>query len=93
MTMRTYTSKPTNIQAVQWTGDNWGILRDFAHLKILKRAHGAGTHVLLEAGADGAQGWVPVPLGHWVVRKPGDDSDYWPVDPDYFDGKYVEASS
>lgn len=40
------------------------------------------------AGKNGAQGWVPVPLGHWIVRNPGDLTDHWPVDPDYFASKY-----
>lgn len=44
--------------------------------------------VMIEAGKDGAQGWVPVPLGHWIVRKPGDLTDHWPVDPAYFEEKY-----
>lgn len=47
--------------------------------------------ILIEAGKDGAQGWVPVPLGHWIVRQPGDLSDHWPVDPDYFARKYEPA--
>jgi hypothetical protein len=46
-----------------------------------------GTALIL-AGKDGAQGWVPVPLGHWIVRSAGDFTDHWPVDPDYFAAKY-----
>jgi len=49
--------------------------------------------VKILAGQDGAQGWVPVPLGHWVVRKPGDLTDHWPVDPIYFAGKYEPKES
>ena len=49
------------------------------------------AELLMLAGKDGAQGWVPLPLGHWVVRQPGDLSDHWPVDPDYFAGKYETA--
>ena len=44
--------------------------------------------ILIQAGKDGAQGWVPVPLGHWAVRQSGDLTDHWPVDPAYFAGKY-----
>lgn len=47
-----------------------------------------GLPLQLLAGKDGAQGWVPVPIGHWIVRNPGDNSDMWPVDPDYFAAKY-----
>ena len=45
----------------------------------------------LRAGVDGAQGWVPVPLGHFVVRSPGVMNDHWPVDPKYFRNKYEPA--
>jgi hypothetical protein len=50
----------------------------------------AGKLELL-AGKDGAQEWVPVPVGHWLVCQPGNKSDVWPVDPDYFAGKYELA--
>ena len=37
---------------------------------------------------NGAQGWVIVPVGYWIVWRPGDLSDLWPVDPDIFASKY-----
>jgi len=46
------------------------------------------TSIQILAGKDGAQDWVPVPLGHWIVRSVGDLSDHWPVDPAYFANKY-----
>lgn len=45
----------------------------------------------LLAGMNGAQGWVPVPVGHWIVRSPGVLNDHWPVDPEYFSAKYEPA--
>ena len=47
--------------------------------------------IVIQAGADGAQGWVPVPLGHWIVRQPGDLTDHWPVSADYFAAKNEPA--
>lgn len=44
--------------------------------------------IQIQAGANGAQGWVPVPLGHWIVRSVGDHTDHWPVEPGYFEAKY-----
>lgn len=44
--------------------------------------------IRIQAGADGAQGWVTVPLGHWIVRSVGDRTDHWPVEPSYFEAKY-----
>ena len=81
-----YRSKPQEVEAVQWLGTNiievWG----FVPRGIVKNSeeYGLGLH----AGKDGAQGWVPVPVGHWIVRRPGDLTDHWPVDPDYFAAKY-----
>jgi hypothetical protein len=88
----TWRSKPTIIEAVQWTGD-YRAVRDFAGMKIDMVEQGT---LLLLAGTNGAQGWVTVPTGHWLVCQAGDLSDIWPVDPDYFAEKYepcnVEAS-
>ena len=82
-----YRSKPTEVEAIQWRGSNVAEVSHFTggfkvHLRSSQRK------LLLFAGQDGAQKWVPVPVGHWIVRKPGDPTDYWPVDPDYFAEKY-----
>ena len=80
-----YRSKPSEIEAAHWNGHSvTKALVDLAGDKVGFTEHG----LKLLAGKDGAQEWVPVPDGHWIVRQPGDDSDIWPVDPDYFTGKY-----
>lgn len=82
-----YRSKPQEVEAVQWTGDNYyEVVARFVpvHHHYVDR----NGDLYLIAGEDGAQGHVPVPVGHWIVRKPGDHSDYWPVAPDYFAEKY-----
>lgn len=93
-----YLSKPSAIDAVQWTGDNADEVASFAGLKVRfvvedgeKMPFRNGGPLELRAGKDGAQGWVPVPVGHWLVMAPGDPSDIWPVDPDYFADKYRAA--
>ncbi len=88
MTENLYRSKPSLIEAIQHTGD-FTALQEFAGMKVdIRPADGA---LLLWAGKDGAQEWVPVPLGHWLVHQPGDLSDIWPVDDDYFQSKYEPA--
>lgn len=82
-----YRSKPSEIEAIQWTGVNGPDVMEFAPAATNMRQ---GT-LRLRAGKDGAQEWVPVPVGHWIVRQPGDLSDHWPVDPDYFAKKYEPA--
>lgn len=110
--MTLYQSKPQQVEAVQWTGDNWAEVMAFGVVpgdpsKVAKVASTAPTlpasadelrehdflPLQLLAGKDGAQEWVPVPIGHWLVRQPGDLSDIWPVDPDYFAAKYEPAET
>lgn len=85
--MTIYHSRPQEIEAVQWTGDNIDDIWDtFGAGKVYGPTEDAGLKLF--AGKDGAQDWVPVPIGHWLVSLPGDRSDIWPVDPDYFGRKY-----
>jgi hypothetical protein len=80
-----YQSKPSKVLAVQHTGD-FTDLQEFAGNKVsIDPSTGS---LLLLAGKDGSQKWVPVPLNHWLVCQPGDLSNIWPVDPDYFNNKY-----
>ena len=82
-----YRSKPQEVEAVQWLGDEYEI-EAIAPGKFVTKGWGDQVRGMLKAGAGGAQGWVDVPFGHWIVRQPGDVSDVWPVDPDYFADKY-----
>lgn len=81
-----YQSKPTQVEAVQWCGGNVEDVVRFGGGKVTVGAR-SNECILLE-GKDGAQGWVPVPVRHWIVRPPGDLSDMWTVDPAYFAAKY-----
>jgi hypothetical protein len=91
-----YQSKPSIIEAVKWNGDNWDEVVPFGgpESKVASTViagedgYQAGLPLQLLAGKDGSQEWVPVPVGHWLVNQPGDKSDIWPVDPDYFAAKY-----
>jgi len=86
--LKRYTSKPTDVEAIRWTGDNKHVLR--SELKdVIQFNTDDQLHLL--AGKDGAQGWVPVPVGHWIVRNPNDTTDYWPVEDEFFRGKYAES--
>jgi hypothetical protein len=86
--MTLYESRPSRIEAVRWTGGNPEEIEEAIGAdKASTTVFGDGQLYLL-AGKDGAQDWVPVPVGHWVVHQPGDLSDVWPVDDDYFQAKY-----
>lgn len=99
-----YRSKPQEVEAIQWTGDNWDEIRGALPQKVLldfgttwapsdqpDAEYTKADQLMLLAGKDGAQDWVPVPLGHWLVHQPNDISDVWPVEDFYFRAKY-EAS-
>lgn len=79
-----YERIPTTIEAVHWTGENTHEVTTFGGGKVSvdKRP------LQLLAGAHGAQGWVEVPIGHWILRNPGDTSDMWPCDNDVFAETY-----
>lgn len=95
-----YVSRPQVVEAVRWTGNNLDEISAFltpdpaareteTRARLRSAEPDASNAVLeLKAGKHGAQGWVPVPVGHWIVRLPDDLTDHWPVDPDYFANKY-----
>ena len=87
-----YRSKPTTVEAIQWDGASSTVdrMRD-AHMPVRGLWAGERTDLSLLAGVDGAQGRVPVPLGHWVVRAEGVLNDHWPVEDTYFAEKYTAA--
>lgn len=87
--MTKYRRRPTVIEAVQRDG-TYQSTRDI-------RALGADVRVppdlekplRLRAGKGGAQGWVDVPLGHWIAKAAEDD--FYPIDPDVFAATYEAA--
>ena len=88
-----YVSKPQRVEAIQWTGDNGQeILDAFGGVggKVTIEQHRTGEeyHCGLLAGVDGAQDWLPVPVGHWIVHPPDDLSNIWPGEDEYFRAKY-----
>lgn len=88
--MAVYRSKPTYIEAVQWTGDNSPEVIKFAQGKIYPRynANGLSYELELSAGVDGDQGYVDVPVGHWIVCEPEKTCGFWVVKPEFMESKY-----
>jgi len=86
-----YVSRSQHVEAIQWDGHVSRATAIVEWAGADKVALGDDYGLRLLAGKDGAQEWVPVPVGHWLVRQPGDVSDIWPVDPDYFAAKYQPA--
>jgi hypothetical protein len=78
-----FRSRPSEVEAVQWRGDNVDEVRRFG-----AQVHVGVDGLALLAGAQGAQGWVTVPVGHWLVRAVGVLHDHWPVADEFFQAKY-----
>jgi hypothetical protein len=85
-----YVSKPQTVEAIQWDGlaSTAANMADAGMPVQVDPEVGDLHRLTLLAGKSGAQGVVPVPRGHWIVRQPDDLSDHWPVDDDYFQTKY-----
>lgn len=94
-----YESKPQLVEAIQYTGDNPVEVGLFTRhpdeepysqeaIDNIHKHHEKGTPLGILAGKDGAQGIVDLPVGYYVVHKPGDYTDFWPVAPEYFEEKY-----
>lgn len=92
-----FVSKPQYVEAIQWTGHNGReLIAAFDGKVTIESWRPADEgeeewHCGLLAGKDGAQQWVPVPVGHWLVHPVGDFSDIWPVEDSYFQEKYGAA--
>jgi len=80
-----YRSRPVEVDAIRWTGDN---IPQVASFGGTVRWPGWRNELELWCGQDGQQGWVSVPVGHWIVRRAGDHSDHWPVEDDHFTTRY-----
>lgn len=90
--MARYVSRPQEVEAVQWTGDNpEAIEKVVGPDKASTTIFGDGQ-LYLYAGQDGVQDWILVPQGHWLVHRPGDTSDIWPIHPARFKATYTRVS-
>lgn len=79
-----YRSRPSEIEAVQWTGENREEVEAFGATITF-----VVGELRLKAGRNGESGWVTVPTGSWIARSAGDAGDHWPLDPDHLARKYV----
>lgn len=81
-----FQSKPSTVEAVQWTGDNLDEVEAFGvpynHVSFWRYP------LAIKASVNGVQDFVAVPVGHWIVRPEGDHTDHRLVAPDYFRLKY-----
>lgn len=87
-----FKSKPQEVEAIQWTGENFDEVLLFAgdrvHLVQSENEEHPEPYLELLSGDDGSSGFVPVEVGKWVVHWADDTRDWWPVDDERFQAKY-----
>lgn len=75
-----YRRIPTEIDAIQWTGDNIEALRRFGarvsheEVRSLGQSDCVACHLVLWVEAN--QAWLPIEIGEWVAR---DQYGYYPI--------------
>lgn len=89
-----YRKKPVEIEAVRWTGENWGEVCLFLGVpdngrgdEDALRQDPARMPVIIYT----LEGDMRAELGDWIVR--GVKGEYYPVKPDIFDLTYERVSS
>ncbi len=81
----TYRTKPSIVEAIQYTGRNFTELLKFAPGKI---AHNPKNEVVARVTSGGKPEWVVVSNLFWVVSNPGNRDDIWIVGPSRFNAMY-----
>lgn len=86
--MPKYRRKPTEIEAVHWTATREAYLdiKDLGVSVTVNVNWGRYSGMKILAGKNQAQGWVEVPVGHWIAK--ASDDDFYPIDPEVFAATY-----
>jgi hypothetical protein len=91
---RKFQKKPVIVEAIQWKGGDYKILDEFCG-RNWGRADAVGQEVWPSEISDAEQvmvfntaeqSWLPVPVGHWIVR--GIQGELYPCKPDIFEATY-----
>lgn len=81
--MTYYTKKPVTIQAIQYTGDNWGdIIERFPDIIYAYQK----TNLLIKT----LEGDMEVSVGDYVIQ--GVKGEYYPCKPDIFEMTYDKGT-
>ena len=80
--MTEFVKKPIQIEAVQWTGENWDEIQPFAGLAVVRNEE----HLLVETD----EGTMMAYPGDWIIR--GIIGEYYPCKDEVFRATYEEVS-
>lgn len=97
--MAKYRTKPFEIEAVKFTGDNWSEVNEFAGLQDLDAKWPMANFAMLDE-PDGDivalvwdklhDTWVGVKSGQYIIREM--KNEFYPCDSDVFEAKYEEIN-
>jgi len=79
--MTKYRKCPVIIEAVQWTGENFGDLTDLMH-----DAYGCNGQVITIPTLEGTMRAV---IGDWIIK--GIKGEFYPCKPDIFEATYEKV--
>lgn len=87
----TYRSKPTEIQAIRWTGDNVNAVQRFARdcffaLSDQERRNADDPTATAMVYDRIHSTWILVHTDQWIIR--GTKGEHYPCDPEVFAEKY-----
>jgi hypothetical protein len=88
----TYTARPVDVQAMQFTRDTWPHVNEWLRAEL-----GPGKYAFQVSGRKISlsiatrEGPRACPAGYWIIR--GTAGEFYPVHPDVFDAKYDQAAS
>jgi len=78
-----FRKKPVVIEAVQWTGDNGGELREFVGEALI------WSPTVCEFTIHTLEGYMRADKGDWIIR--GIKGEFYPCKPDIFAATYEPA--
>lgn len=90
--MGRFRKKPVEIEAVQWTGDNWYFLREWTDDKfnvLDEEDRTDDPDATAEVLDDLHSTWVLVYTGDWIIK--GVKGEFYPCRNEVFEATYEEA--
>ena len=89
--MTKYRKKPIEIEAVQFTGDNWDEIQKFTGIQCVSKCgfNYEDGYMIGKVYIKTLEGEVQFHKGDWIIK--GIKGEFYPCKPDIFDETYEEV--